>query len=74
MGNSLILFDEYRGCPIVVGDRNCKVNLFPMMMHNFDIILGMDWLREEYNLDMILINENVNKLTVSDICLLVILL
>lgn len=43
MGNSLILSDEYRGCPIVVGDRNCKVNLLPMMMHNFDIILGMDW-------------------------------
>ncbi|XP_074336304.1 uncharacterized protein LOC141673453 [Apium graveolens] len=46
MGNSVIISDVYRECLIVVGDRNCKVNLLPMEMHDFDIILGMDWLSE----------------------------
>ncbi|XP_074347376.1 uncharacterized protein LOC141686223 [Apium graveolens] len=44
MGNSVIISDIYPECPIVVGDRNCKVNLLPMEMHDFDIILGMDLL------------------------------
>ncbi|XP_074323595.1 uncharacterized protein LOC141660507 [Apium graveolens] len=46
MGNSVIISDIFPECPIVVGDRNCKVNLLPMEMHDFDIILGMDWLSE----------------------------
>ncbi|XP_074362139.1 uncharacterized protein LOC141702337 [Apium graveolens] len=46
MGNSVVISDVYRQCPIAVGDRNCKVNLLPMEMHDFDIILGMDWLSE----------------------------
>ncbi|XP_074378127.1 uncharacterized protein LOC141719648 [Apium graveolens] len=46
MGNSIIIFDVYQECPIVVRDRNCKVNLLPMEMHDFDINLGMDWLSE----------------------------
>ncbi|KAL8114698.1 hypothetical protein AgCh_021533 [Apium graveolens] len=46
MGNSVIISDLYRECLIVVRDRNCKLNLLPMEMHDFDIILGMDWLSE----------------------------
>ncbi|XP_074355980.1 uncharacterized protein LOC141695648 [Apium graveolens] len=46
MGNSVVISDMYRECPIAVGDRSCKVNLLPMEMHDFDIILGMDWLSE----------------------------
>ncbi|XP_074342437.1 uncharacterized protein LOC141679990 [Apium graveolens] len=46
MGNSVVISDMYRECPIAVGDRYCKVNLLPMEMHDFDIILGMDWLSE----------------------------
>ncbi|XP_074337001.1 uncharacterized protein LOC141674179 [Apium graveolens] len=46
MGNSVVISDVYRECPIAVGDRSCKVNLLPMEMHDFDIILGMDWLSE----------------------------
>ncbi|XP_074327269.1 uncharacterized protein LOC141665187 [Apium graveolens] len=48
MGNFVIISDVYQECPIVVGDRNCKVNLLPMDMHDFDIILGMDWLSEHH--------------------------
>ncbi|XP_074363739.1 uncharacterized protein LOC141704392 [Apium graveolens] len=46
MGNSVVISDVYRECPIAVGDRNYKVNLLPMEMHDFDVILGMDWLSE----------------------------
>ncbi|XP_074378395.1 uncharacterized protein LOC141719932 [Apium graveolens] len=46
MGNSVIISDVYQECLIAVGDRNYKVNLLPMEMHDFDIILGMDWLSE----------------------------
>ncbi|XP_074323658.1 uncharacterized protein LOC141660565 [Apium graveolens] len=44
--NYVVISDVYRECLIVVGDRSCKVNLLPMEMHDFDIILGMDWLSE----------------------------
>ncbi|XP_074337243.1 uncharacterized protein LOC141674436 [Apium graveolens] len=46
MRNSVIISDAYQECLIVVGNRNYKVNLLPMEMHDFDIILGMDWLSE----------------------------
>ncbi|XP_074377388.1 uncharacterized protein LOC141718915 [Apium graveolens] len=46
MGNSVVISDMYRECLIAVGDRNYKVNLLPMEMHDFDVILGMDWLSE----------------------------
>ncbi|XP_074351813.1 uncharacterized protein LOC141690960 [Apium graveolens] len=46
MGNSVVISDVYRECPIAIGDRNYKVNLLPMEMHDFDVILGMDWLSE----------------------------
>ncbi|XP_074324026.1 uncharacterized protein LOC141660947 [Apium graveolens] len=46
MGNFVVISDVYRECPIAVGERSCKVNLLPMEMHDFDIILGMDWLSE----------------------------
>ncbi|XP_074368614.1 uncharacterized protein LOC141708745 [Apium graveolens] len=46
MGTSVVISDMYRECPIAVGDRNYKVNLLPMEMHDFDVILGMDWLSE----------------------------
>ncbi|XP_074360454.1 uncharacterized protein LOC141700645 [Apium graveolens] len=48
MGNSIIISDIYPKCPLVVGDRNCKINLLSMEMHDFDIILGMDWLSEHH--------------------------
>ncbi|XP_074346508.1 uncharacterized protein LOC141685294 [Apium graveolens] len=34
MENSVVISNVYRECPIVVGDKICKVNLLPMEMHN----------------------------------------
>ncbi|XP_074327821.1 uncharacterized protein LOC141665738 [Apium graveolens] len=46
MGNSVIISDVYRECLIAVGDINYMGYLLPMEMHDFDIILGKDWLIE----------------------------
>ncbi|XP_069144584.1 uncharacterized protein [Solanum lycopersicum] len=37
----------YQNCPIVVSGRVCA-NLIELPMHDFDIILGMDWLHNHY--------------------------
>ncbi|WP_368904212.1 aspartyl protease family protein, partial [Escherichia coli] len=43
-GESVAITGEYRECPLMIGDRIREVNLFPIRMYDFDIILGMDWL------------------------------
>ncbi|XP_074324071.1 uncharacterized protein LOC141660991 [Apium graveolens] len=48
MANSVIISDVYRECMIAVGDINYKVILLSLEMHDFDIILGMDWLSEHH--------------------------
>ena len=32
------------GCEVLVESVILKVNLIPLEMHDFDVILGMDWL------------------------------
>ncbi|XP_069151096.1 uncharacterized protein [Solanum lycopersicum] len=38
----------YQNCPIVVSGRAMCANLIELPMHDFDIILGMDWLHSHY--------------------------
>ncbi|XP_069152666.1 uncharacterized protein [Solanum lycopersicum] len=38
----------YQNCPIVVSGRVMCANLIELPMHDFDIILGMDWLHSHY--------------------------
>ena len=35
----------YKSCMIKLCDREFLVDLLPLKMHDFDLILGMDWLR-----------------------------
>ena len=44
MGTSVVISDLYRECPINLGDKIREANLLTMDMHDFDVILGMDWL------------------------------
>nr|GEW07165.1 COBRA-like protein 1 [Tanacetum cinerariifolium] len=39
-----VINHEYHNCPLRFDDKIRFVNLFPLDMHDFDIILGMDWL------------------------------
>nr|GEY14932.1 reverse transcriptase [Tanacetum cinerariifolium] len=42
---SLVVIDrEYQNCPLQFDDKIRSTNLFLLDMHDFDIILGMDWL------------------------------
>ena len=34
----------YKNCPIMVHDRELSVDLIALPFHEFDLILGMDWL------------------------------
>ena len=44
MGNSVIISEQFQECPLKLGRRVYVANLLPMVMYDFDIILGMDWL------------------------------
>ena len=34
----------YKNCPILVHDREFSIDLIALPFHEFDLILGMDWL------------------------------
>jgi hypothetical protein len=34
----------YKGVKITIGGYDTKVDVMPLELHNFDIILGMNWL------------------------------
>ena len=34
----------YKYCPLVIHDREFSVDLIALPFHEFDLILGMDWL------------------------------
>jgi hypothetical protein len=34
----------YKGVKITIGEYDTKVDVMPLELHNFDIILGMNWL------------------------------
>ena len=44
LGNSVIIDCIYRDCPIVIEEKILPAQLLLMELHDFDIILGMDWL------------------------------
>ena len=35
---------EYKNCPLMIHDRAFMVDLIALPFHEFDLILGMDWL------------------------------
>nr|GFD07860.1 reverse transcriptase domain-containing protein [Tanacetum cinerariifolium] len=44
MKNHTLIDHEYVNCPLRFDDRIRPVNLLPIHMSDFDVILGMDWL------------------------------
>ena len=44
LGNSVRVNRVYKNCPITVHDREFSVDLIALPFHEFDLILGMDWL------------------------------
>ncbi|KAI9159640.1 hypothetical protein LWI28_000517 [Acer negundo] len=48
MGDSMLVNRVYKSCLISVGGMDFLVDLLPLKMHDFDVILGMDWLASYY--------------------------
>ena len=44
MGHSVKVNRVYKNCPLMVHDREFLVDLIALPFHEFDLILGMDWL------------------------------
>ena len=44
MGDCQLIDHIYKSCVIRLCDRECLVDLLPLEMHDFDLILRMDWL------------------------------
>ena len=47
-GESLLAESVYRDCMIRMGDHEFVANLISLDIHDFDAILGMDWLEFHY--------------------------
>ena len=44
LGYSVRVNRVYKNCPLMVHDREFPVDLIDLPFHEFDLILGMDWL------------------------------
>ena len=44
LGKQILRTSVFKGCEVVVEEVVLKVNLIPLEMTDFDVILGMDWL------------------------------
>ena len=44
LGHSVRVNRVYKNCPLMVHDRRFSVDLIALPFHEFDLILGMDWL------------------------------
>ena len=63
----------FKNCPITVHDREFLVDLIALPFHEFDLILGMDWLSKHWAIvdcdkkTVLLKCSNMSKVTVHGI-------
>ena len=48
LGHSAIVNLVYKNCPLMVHDREFSFHLITLPFHEFDLILGMDWLSKHW--------------------------
>ena len=48
LGHSVRVNRVYKNCPLMVHDREFSVDLIVLPFHEFDLILGMDWLSKHW--------------------------
>ena len=51
VGKQVVCRTYYPSCSVLLGEANLPTDLITLDMHDFDVILGMDWL-EEYHATM----------------------
>ena len=73
MGHSVKVNRVYKNCPLMVHDREFSVDLIALPFHEFDLILGMDWLSKHQAIDdydkktVVLKCSNLSEVTVHGI-------
>ena len=48
LGHSVRVDRVYKNCPLMVHDREFSVDLIALPFHEFNVILGMDWLSKHW--------------------------
>ena len=48
LGHSVRVNRVYKQCPIMVNDREFSIDLIALPFHDFDLILGKDWLSKHW--------------------------
>ena len=48
LGHSVRVNRVYKNCPQIVHDKEFSVDLIALPFHEFDLILGMDWLSKHW--------------------------
>ena len=48
LGEDLVRKVVYRNCDLKIGEVKLEVDLIPLELHDFDAILGMDWLERHH--------------------------
>jgi hypothetical protein len=43
LGNVMYIGYMYKGVVVTIGGQDMKIDLIPLELHDFDVILGMDW-------------------------------
>ena len=70
LGHSVRVNHLYKNCPLLVHDREFSVDLIALPFHEFDLILGMDWLSKhrvivDCDKKMVLLKcSNISEVTV----------
>ncbi|MFS7997762.1 putative nucleotidyltransferase, Ribonuclease H [Helianthus anomalus] len=47
-GKSILVDSIIRDCSLILNDHLCTIDLIPMRLGSFDVIIGMDWLRKNH--------------------------
>lgn len=48
LGESWLVQTIFKDCPIMIGSETLPVDLVPLPLNDFEVILGMDWLAKYY--------------------------
>ena len=73
LGHSISVNRVYKNCPIMIHDREFSTELTALPFHEFDLILGMDWLSKQWAIvecdkkTMVLKCSDQSKVTVHGI-------
>ncbi|KAK1411706.1 hypothetical protein QVD17_38266 [Tagetes erecta] len=62
-GKKIIADSVYRGCTLCLGDQSFSIDLLPVILGSFDVVIGMDWLSK--NRAEVVCHEKVVRLLSS---------